>query len=75
MFLDFYAGGVGGTDQVSFFDRGVVCGLTDLIEAHKWFALRRQGQAHAGIGADAEPTRGIAAIIEIASRPRVIGQQ
>ena len=39
MFLDFYAGGVGGIDQVCFYDRGVACGLTDLIEAHKWFNL------------------------------------
>lgn len=39
MFLDFYAGGVGGIDQVSYYDRGIACGLTDLIEAHKWFNL------------------------------------
>lgn len=39
MFLDFYAGGVGGTDQLCFYDRGINCGLSDLIEAHKWFNL------------------------------------
>ena len=39
MFLDFYAGGVGGTDQLCFYDRGIACGLSDLIEAHKWFNL------------------------------------
>ena len=39
MFLDFYAGGVGGNDQLCFYDRGVACGLSDLIEAHKWFNL------------------------------------
>jgi len=39
MFLDFYAGGVGGTDQLCFYDRGIACGLTDLVEAHKWFNL------------------------------------
>jgi len=37
--MDFYAGGVGGIDQLCFYDRGVACGLTDLIEAHKWFNL------------------------------------
>jgi len=39
MFLDFYAGGVGGNDQLCFYDRGIVCGLNDLVEAHKWFNL------------------------------------
>lgn len=39
MFLDFYAGGVGGIDQLCFYDRGIACGLTDLVEAHKWFNL------------------------------------
>lgn len=37
--MDFYAGGVGGIDQLCFYDRGVACGLSDLIEAHKWFNL------------------------------------
>ena len=39
MFLDFYAGGVGGVDQLCFYDRGIACGLGDLVEAHKWFNL------------------------------------
>ena len=39
MFLDFYAGSVGGADQLCFYDRGVACGLADLVEAHKWFNL------------------------------------
>ena len=39
MFLDFYASSVGGIDQLCFYDRGVACGLSDLVEAHKWFNL------------------------------------
>jgi TPR repeat protein len=39
MFQDFYAGGIGGADVSSFYDRGVSSGMTDLIEAHKWFNL------------------------------------
>ncbi len=39
MFLDFYAGGIGGIDQICFYDRGLACSLTDPVEAHKWFNL------------------------------------
>jgi hypothetical protein len=39
MFQDFYAGGIGGADASSFYDRGISCGMADLIEAHKWFNL------------------------------------
>lgn len=39
MFQDFYAGGIGGPDVTSFYDRGINCGMADLIEAHKWFNL------------------------------------
>ena len=39
MFQDFYAGGIGGPDVTSFYDRGINCGMVDLIEAHKWFNL------------------------------------
>jgi TPR repeat protein len=39
MFQDFYAGGIGGPDVTSFYDRGINCGMADLVEAHKWFNL------------------------------------
>lgn len=54
MFLDFYAGGVGGIDQVWFYDRGIACGLTDLIEAHKWFNLAAMSGDDRGPAARAE---------------------
>lgn len=46
MFLDYYVGSVGGVDQLCFYDRGVACGLSDLIEAHKWFNLAASRGGH-----------------------------
>jgi len=39
MFQDFYAGGISGANVMSFYDRGINCGMVDLVEAHKWFNL------------------------------------
>ena len=54
MFLDFYAGGVGGADQLCFYDRGIACGLSDLIEAHKWFNLAAMSGDDRAVAARAE---------------------
>ena len=54
MFLDFYAGGVGGADQLCFYDRGIACGLSDLIEAHKWFNLAAMSGDDRAVTARAE---------------------
>jgi hypothetical protein len=54
MFQDFYAGGIGGPDVMSFYDRGVVCGMADLIEAHKWFNLAALSGDVRGAAARAE---------------------
>ena len=53
MFQDFYAGGIGGADVTSFYDRGINCGA-DLIEAHKWFNLSALSGDIRGAGARAD---------------------
>ena len=69
MFLDFYAGGVGGTDQLCFYDRGIACGLSDLIEAHKWFNLAAMS------GDDRAPAARAEIAIEMSAREVVEAQR
>lgn len=54
MFQDFYAGGIGGPDVMSYYDRGISCGMADLIEAHKWFNLAALSGDLRGTAARAE---------------------
>jgi len=61
MFLDYYVGSVGGVDQLCFYDRGVACGLSDLIEAHKWFNLAAMSGDDRAASARAEIARDMSA--------------
>jgi TPR repeat protein len=60
MFQDFYAGGIGGPDVMSYYDRGVSCDMADLIEAHKWFNLAALAGDVRGVAARAELAREMA---------------
>ena len=61
MFLIVDGTGAGGQDRPSYYEKGVACGLDDVVEAHKWFNLaamsgdERGAAARSGIAFDMTP--------------------